>query len=212
MKSTLAKMKNIKLKGKLRIPWAEREIDEYVDYLEHEYPQVAQRLERTPYVKFHGSPHETAKKNDPWHASVVFRRKDDFKGSGVSHHLYPNGTVVPSKSEFPAWDGATPAAPEDVGADNAHWLDPEYVGSWLAADKTEMETSKKKDKGKGKAKSDSHKKNPHHHHSSKKHRHTGGSSSKAESSDSSPYMVDPNTEFLYRYAENGGVVYLDTES
>lgn len=42
---------NVKFKG-LTIPRARRGIDEYVEFLEDNYPEVARQLEKTPFVKF----------------------------------------------------------------------------------------------------------------------------------------------------------------
>jgi hypothetical protein len=52
MKSTLAKLKNLKFKGKTRLPWAEQRINEYAEYLEEELPDLARQLEKMPFVKF----------------------------------------------------------------------------------------------------------------------------------------------------------------
>ncbi|UNI23792.1 hypothetical protein JDV02_009590 [Purpureocillium takamizusanense] len=209
MKSTWARLKNIKFKGRTRIPWAEREVNEYVDYLEQEHPTLARQLEKTPFVKFHGSPHETDKTKDPWHASAAFRRKEDFKGSGVSLHVYPDGTVIPSKTEFP-WYQATAATAEDVGEENTHWLDPEFVAAWKAGDGTETALGDKKGKGKVKAES-SKSSSSKRHKSSGKHGPSAGSS-KGKAADYSLYSMDPNSGVLYRQAENGVTVYLDPDT
>jgi hypothetical protein len=52
MKLTLAKLKNLKFKGKTRLPWAEQRINEYAEYLEEELPDLARQLEKMPFVKF----------------------------------------------------------------------------------------------------------------------------------------------------------------
>ncbi|KAK1763215.1 hypothetical protein QBC33DRAFT_247854 [Phialemonium atrogriseum] len=174
---------------------------------------------KTPFMKFHGSPHATDKTKDPWHASAAFRRKEDFKGSGVSLHVYPDGTVMPSKAEFPRYQ-ATAATVEEVGKDNAKWLSPEFVAAWQAADEADAASSDKKGNGKAKAKA---KAESSKGSSSKQHIFSGkhcpsaaasssSSSSKGEATDHNKYTIDPNTGILYRYAENGVIVYLDPDT
>lgn len=41
-----------KFRGKVRIPWAERGVTEYIDYLEKKHPQLADMLGQMPFVKF----------------------------------------------------------------------------------------------------------------------------------------------------------------
>ncbi|KID93619.1 protein kinase domain protein, partial [Metarhizium majus ARSEF 297] len=195
------------IRGHVRIPWAERELNEYVDYLEEEHPRLANQLEKTPFVKFHGSPHETNKTKDPWHAAAAFRKKEDFKGSGVSLHMYPDGTVVPSKSEFPVYQ-ATAATAAEVGQENAHWLDPEFIAAWQRTDDDAGPAGDKKGKSKAESSKGSSSKG---HKSSTKHR-SQGSSSKGKAVERSPYSLDPETGIWYRYTENGAVVYLDANS
>lgn len=92
--------------------------------------------------------------NDPLHATVVLRRKESFKGSGLSLHVYPDGMVVPSsKSKFPALQ-LGPATREEIGDENAHWLDPNYVSKWQADNEAKAAAGAKKGKGKGKSKTD----------------------------------------------------------
>jgi len=166
---------------------------------------------------FSGSPHPTERTKDPLHASAQFRRGDDFKGSGLSLHLYPDGRVVPSRAEYPEFRG-TPATVEDLGKENARWLDPDYISAWQteeASEETNNNAGKAEDtgkgKGKGKAKSDSSRQNP-----PKKHGSSGGGgggeSSKGQASHYGQYTMDPETQVLYRRAENGVVIYLDPDS
>jgi hypothetical protein len=133
---------------------------------------------RLTFWVFSGSPHATANTNDPWHASVALRRKDDFKGSGLSLHVYPDGTVVPSKPEFPVVH-LRPATKEEVGNENSCWLDPQFVANWKASNEEHEGSADKKAKR------------------------------KARPSDFSGYSTHPDTGDLYRYVENGAVVYLD---
>lgn len=154
-----------------------------------------------------GSPHETNKTKDPWHAAAAFRKKEDFKGSGVSLHMYPDGTVVPSKSEFPVYQ-ATAATAAEVGQENAHWLDPEFIAAWQRTDDDAGPAGDKKGKSKAESSKGSSSKG---HKSSTKHR-SQGSSSKGKAVERSPYSLDPETGIWYRYTENGAVVYLDANS
>lgn len=48
------------------------------------------------------------------HASVALRRREDFKGSGLSLRVYPDGTVILSTEEFPPAQ-ATAATTEELG-------------------------------------------------------------------------------------------------
>ncbi len=53
MKSTLARWKAaVKFRGKVRIRWAEQNLDEYLNALEIEHPKLAKKIEKTPFVKF----------------------------------------------------------------------------------------------------------------------------------------------------------------
>ncbi|KAI0805372.1 hypothetical protein GGR55DRAFT_681280 [Xylaria sp. FL0064] len=125
MKPTLAKLKNVVFMGRTRILWAERSLNEYTERIKKEYPELARR----------GTPHATKKTNDPFHASVVLRRDKNFKGTGLSVHIYPDGTVVPSKSEFPILQ-TTPATIEEVGEENSDWLNPRFVMIWQSSNET----------------------------------------------------------------------------
>lgn len=52
MKSTLARLKNLKFKGATQVPWAERRVNEYVDFIEEQVPDLARQLEKMPFAKF----------------------------------------------------------------------------------------------------------------------------------------------------------------
>lgn len=106
-------------------------------------PRLSNNLDRS------GLPHATEKTKDPWHAAAAFRKREDLKGSGISFHVYPDGTVAPKKFGFPAYR-ATAATTTEVGQENARWLDTEYVTAW----KTKDETSATIDSNDGKEKSE----------------------------------------------------------
>jgi len=135
---------------------------------------------------------------------VALRRKEDFKGSGLSLHVYPDGTIVPSKSEFPTIQ-VSPATEQEVGSENSQWLDPEFVASWQEANRSAGSSA---EEGKGKSKAESKKgKGKPTAESTRSRSH--GSSSKGNNADSSQYSRHPQTGQLYRYAADGTVVYLD---
>ena len=153
-------------------------------------------------------PHPTVETNDPFHASVAFRR-EDFKGSGVTLHIYPDGTVVPSKKGFPTFKGEGATADEQ-GENDARWLDVQYIADWQASNEATYSSGDKRDKGKaksGSSKGSSSKK----HSSSGKHGATG-SKGKGKAANSGGYEEDPDTKVLYRYTEDGVVVHLDPDS
>ncbi|OIW34211.1 hypothetical protein CONLIGDRAFT_611478 [Coniochaeta ligniaria NRRL 30616] len=211
MKSTWARLKNFTYKGKTRVPWAERCINDYSSSLVEEFPDHARQLEKTPYAKFNGSPHATETTNDPWHASVTLRKKDDFKGSGLSLHVYPDGTVRPSKAEFPVIK-VTPATKEELGEHDARWLDPEFERAWQESNKANdgFDTAGSS-KGKGKAKAQSSSGSSSKQHKSSQKNRDAPSSSKQERY-LPQYTSDPDTGEWYRYTEDGSVVYWDPDS
>lgn len=158
-----------------------------------------------------GSPHASPKRNDPWHASVTLRRKDDFKGSGLSLHVYPDGTVVPSKPEFPVITLA-PATRDEVGEENSCWLNPEYVADWQTSNQVNASAGSVKGKGKAEAGSSNSSSSKQYKSSSRKHGSSSSRKGKEKAEASGEYSKDPDTGALYRYAENGAVVYLDFDS
>ncbi|TWU70377.1 hypothetical protein ED733_000131 [Metarhizium rileyi] len=188
MKSTLARLGAV-FKGK-NVPWVQRIVNQYVAYVEEHHPEL--KVHKMPFAKIHGEPHASPKTNDPFHASVALRKKEDLKGSGFSLHVYPDGKVVASKSGFPSLQMLSATA-EELG-DNAYWLDPEYVRQWTAQNEAS---------------------------SSKQNRHRGDQSSssrdnirgkgKNKASNHLEYKKDPTTGVLYRHSENGAVVYLHPE-
>jgi hypothetical protein len=117
--------------------------------------------------------------------------------------------VIPSKSEFPEYQ-VTAATVEEVGEENAQWLRPDFVAVWQAADETDGVSSQQK--GKGKAKSESSE-----HTLSKQYEsrwtydlaHASNSGGNEEFAGFSQYSIDPDTRLLYRYADNGALVYWD---
>jgi hypothetical protein len=142
---------------------------------------------------------------------VAFRQKDDFKGSRVSWHIHPDGTIMPFKIEFPIVK-VTAATKEEVGEHNARWLDPQFVADWQASNQASdgLELSgSTKGKGKAKARPPSGSSSKQHHSSQK----TKVASSSSESvADSGRYTSDPNTGEWYYYTETGAVVYLGPNS
>lgn len=76
-------------------------------------------------VVLSGAPHATEQTGDLYHASAALRCNEDLKGSGLSLHVYPDGMVRPSKSNFPTLQ-VTPATKEQLGHDS-HWLDIEFL-------------------------------------------------------------------------------------
>ncbi|KID95431.1 hypothetical protein MAJ_08594, partial [Metarhizium majus ARSEF 297] len=205
MKSTLARLRDVIFKGKTRIPWAEQNVGEYFEVISQTYPELVPKLKRIPYANF-----MTTK--DPWHASVALRRKEDFKGSGLSLHLYPDGKVVPSKAEYPTIQ-LRPATREEVGEENSKWLDPQYVAEWQASSQEAPTPSEGKGKGKGKAKPESSK-HPAKSHKTKSSRDHGGSASSSRGRElaAGEYYRDEATGVYFRYTDNGVTVYWDPDN
>ncbi|EFY87265.1 hypothetical protein MAC_06713 [Metarhizium acridum CQMa 102] len=187
MKSTLARFR-AKFTGK-NVPWVRRIVDQYVAYVEEHHSEL--KVHKTPYAKFHGDPHASPKTNDPFHASVAFRKKKDFKGSGFSLHVYPDGTVIASKSGFPSLQ--MPSATAEELGDNAYWLNPQYVQQWKA--QNEASSSNQSSSRGGQS-------SPSRGSSSDK------ATGKAKASDKAGYQQDPTTGAIYRYLENSAAVYL----
>lgn len=52
MKATLARLKGLKFLGKTRVKWAEDRVAMYVETIEKENPELARRLDKTPFAKF----------------------------------------------------------------------------------------------------------------------------------------------------------------
>ncbi|KAG6181739.1 hypothetical protein E4U23_003730 [Claviceps purpurea] len=57
------------------------------------------KVDKFPYIEFCGSPHEYPKTDDPYHVSVVLRKVSAGKGTGVTLHVYPDGTMEPSRKK-----------------------------------------------------------------------------------------------------------------
>ncbi|KAF5599294.1 kinase domain-containing protein [Fusarium pseudoanthophilum] len=160
---------------------------------------------------FSGSPHPTPSKNDPLHASVALRKKENLKGSGLSLHIYPNGTVVPSKEEFPVAT-MTAATAEELGAEHAQWLDPDFVAQWQAENDAKLREKPSGRKGESEGKGESSRgSSSKKHGGSAKHSSSSGKG-KGKASGSNEYSVDESTGTMYRYLENGAVVYYDPNS
>ncbi|KAL2753057.1 hypothetical protein ACRALDRAFT_1065993 [Sodiomyces alcalophilus JCM 7366] len=205
MKSTLAKLKDLKFKGK-KLPWVSACVDEYVETLRQTRPDLARKLEKIPYARLNGSPHATPKTADPFHASVALRRGEDFKGSGLSLHVYPDGRVVPSKQDFPVIQ-TRPATAEELGVD-AQWLDEKFVSEWVASNRITATPNLSKGKGKDKGIMVELRKK-----SSKKKDVAASSSNYAgNSEDARGYHMDPDSGTFYRYTEDGLLIYLDMET
>ncbi|KAK2591558.1 hypothetical protein QQS21_010751 [Conoideocrella luteorostrata] len=189
MRSTLARL-GTKFKGK-NVPWVQRIVEQYVAYLERNHPEL--KVYKVPFAKLHGEPHASPKTNDPFHASVAFRKKEDFKGSGFSLHVYPDGTVVSSKSGFPSLQ--MPSATAEELGENAYWLDSDYVEQWKAQNEAKHNNSSggqsSSSRGNGNG--------------------SGSNKGKASASNNGGYEQDPATGVFYRYLENGAVVYWHSE-
>ncbi|KAM5375799.1 hypothetical protein ACJZ2D_005855 [Fusarium nematophilum] len=145
--------------------------------------------------------HPTPSKNDTLHTSVALRKRENLKESGLPLHVYPDGTVIPSKEEFPTAI-TTAATAEELGEEHAQWLDPDFIAQWQAENDAKENSSDRK--GKGKSKGGSSKGS-----SSKKHKDPAsqGSSSgkgKERASEFDGYAADESNGVLYRHAENGG--------
>lgn len=116
--------------------------------------------------------------------------------------------MVPSESEFPVYQ-ATAATVAEVGQENAHWLDPEFVASWQSEEGVAGPAGNKKGKEKAESSKRSSSKG---HKSSNKHGSRGSSSSKGKTVAHNPYSLDPDTGTWFRCTENGAIVYLDADN
>ena len=175
MHLTLVKLKNLQLYSRIRIPQAERAIDKYITTLKRIRPELVRRIEKIPFTKLQyvplfkyslyiianildssRDPYIIESTKDPQYTSVVFRRKENFKGSSLSLHIYLDRTVKPLKANFPTLI-VTLAIAKEVGIENAHQLNPDFVATQQAETETVAISalSEQKGKGKGKAKSSS---------------------------------------------------------
>ncbi|KAI0106947.1 hypothetical protein GGR51DRAFT_516868 [Nemania sp. FL0031] len=115
MKSTLAKLKNLIFQGGEE-KWIKDFTEAYVSRVKTDSPKLSKKLEKLRYAKLHGAPHETPATGDPYHASVALRKRGDYKGSGLSLHIYPDGLVKPSKAEFPTVQVDLPDEEDQAGS------------------------------------------------------------------------------------------------
>jgi hypothetical protein len=103
----------------------------------------------------------------------------------------------------------TPAAPHELGED-ACWLDPGFVEDWKEEVEGSRATYHHSGKGKGNAKGKGESSN--YQKSSGRHGSSSRSKGKGRAAEPSGYEVDPGTGTLYRYTEDGLVIYLDSQS
>ncbi|KAL1853635.1 hypothetical protein VTK73DRAFT_8915 [Phialemonium thermophilum] len=181
MKSTLARLKHLVFRGGEE-KWVKRIAEAYVAHVKEESPKLSRKLEKLRYAKLHGAPHETPETGDPYHASVALRKRDDYKGSGLSLHIYPNGLVKPSKAEFPTIQITLPAEEDQPGS-----------------------SSKGKQNEQAQAGS-SHQSSSKHHKSSEKGK------GKGKESGGGGYQWDPSSGHYYRYDEHGRLIYWDPDT
>jgi hypothetical protein len=87
------------------------------------------------------------------------------------------------------------ASAEELG-ENANWLDPEYVQQWKAQNEASSSNQNRSRGGQS---------------SSKRDYGSDNDKGKAKASNNREYNQDPRTGVLYRYLENGAVVYLHPE-
>src|SRR5690606_8377470 len=50
MRSTWAKLKNVNFKG-TKLPWVVERVNEYIEYIRETQPDLARKLDKTPYAK-----------------------------------------------------------------------------------------------------------------------------------------------------------------
>ncbi|KAG6182379.1 hypothetical protein E4U36_003387 [Claviceps purpurea] len=99
-------------------PWVDRMVGE----MRNADPKAA----KFPYIEHRGAPHSSPRTGDRYHATVVLRKDETCKGTGMSLHVYLDGTVKPSRKKYNIFQAGAASA-EEMG-NNAHLLESKGAG------------------------------------------------------------------------------------
>ncbi|KAG6076885.1 hypothetical protein E4U15_004919 [Claviceps sp. LM218 group G6] len=114
------------------VPWVDRMVDE----MRSADPKAA----RFPYTELRGPPRASSKTNEPYHATVVLRKDKTCRGTGMSVHVFLDGTIKPSRKRYNVFT-ARAASVDEMGK-NAHLLNSTGAGDGEAqTNETIAETS-----------------------------------------------------------------------
>ncbi|KAG6235067.1 hypothetical protein E4U48_005712 [Claviceps purpurea] len=102
-----------------RYPWVPRMIEE----MRKSDPKAA----KFPHIEFRGAPHKSPKTDDSYHATVVLRKDATCRGTGMSLHVYPDGTIKPSRERYSEFK-ANAASAEELG-EETNLVDDEWQGN-----------------------------------------------------------------------------------